>query len=55
MRLNYLFDLLIERGFKDKFFEDKFNYFLGLAEENKCKRFSDKNLLNFYLSHITST
>jgi len=47
-----LFDLIIERGLKDKFFEDKFYYLLGLADKTNQK-ISDKNILNFYLSHIT--
>ena len=47
-----LFDLLIERGLKDKFFEDKFYYLLGLADRTN-EKISDKNILNFYLSHIT--
>lgn len=48
-----LYDLMIERGFKDKFFENKFYYLLGLAEETSQK-ILDNNLLNFYLSYITS-
>jgi len=46
-------DLLIERGFKDKFFEDKINFLLGLTEKT-TQKILDNNLLNFYLSHITS-
>ncbi len=48
-----LFDLTQERGLKDKFFEDKFYYLLGVIEKTNQK-VSDKNILNFYLSHITS-
>ena len=48
-----VFDLLRERGFKDKFFEDKINFLLGLSEKT-IQKISDKNLLNFYLSYITS-
>ena len=48
-----VFDLLKERGFKESFFEDKINFLLGLKEKTNQK-ISDKNLLNFYLSHITS-
>jgi len=47
------FDLLKERGFKDKFFEEKINYLLGVSEKTSQKILDD-NLLNFYISHITS-
>ena len=48
-----IFDLLIERGFKDKFFEDKVNFLLGINDKTNQKILDD-NLLNFYLSYITS-
>ena len=48
-----IFDLLIERGFKDKFFENKINFLLGFSDKTEQK-ILDNNLLNFYLSHITS-
>jgi len=48
-----ILDLLKERGFKDKFFENKINFLLGFAETTSQKILDD-NLLNFYLSHITS-
>jgi len=48
------FDLLKERGFKDKFFESKINFLLGITEQSSDKKILDNNLLNFYLSHITS-
>ena len=48
-----IFDLLIERGFKDKFFEDKINFLLGIKNDT-TQKILDNNLLNFYLSHITS-
>ena len=48
-----IFDLLKERGFKDKFFEDKVNFLLGITSKTNQK-ILDNNLLNFYLSHITS-
>ena len=48
-----VFDLLRERGFKDKFFEDKINFLLGITEKT-TQKISDNNLLNFYFSHITS-
>ena len=46
-------DLLKEKGFKDKFFENKINFLLGFAETTSQKVL-DNNLVNFYLSHITS-
>ena len=46
-------DLLKERGFKDKFFEDKINFLLGITAKTDQK-IVDNNLLNFYISHITS-
>ena len=49
-----ILDLLKEEGFKDKFFEDKINFLLGLTEKTSQKILDD-NLLNFYLSHITSS
>ena len=48
-----VYDLLKERGFKNNFFEDKINYLLGVSETTDQKILDD-NLLNFYLSHITS-
>ena len=48
-----VFDLLNERGFKDKFFEDRINFLLGISNKINTKNLDD-NLLNFYLSHITS-
>jgi len=48
-----IFDLLIEKGLQDKFFEDKINYLLGFKESTNQK-ILDNNLLNFYLSHVTS-
>jgi len=49
-----IYDLLKERGFEDKFFEIKINFLLGIAEKSGDKKILDDNLLNFYLSHITS-
>jgi len=46
-------ELLRERGFKDKFFDDKINFLLGLTKETSQK-ILDNNLLNFYFSYITS-
>ena len=48
-----IFDLLKERGFKDKFFEDKINFLLGV-ENKTTQKILDNNLLNFYFSHITT-
>ena len=48
-----IFDLLLDRGFKDKFFENKINFLLGIKEKND-EKILDNNLLNFYLSHVTS-
>ena len=48
-----VFELMKERGFSEKFFEDKINYLLGISDKTNQKILDD-NLLNFYLSHITS-
>jgi len=48
-----IFDLLKEKGFTDSFFEDKINFLLGVSGTT-VQKVSDKNLLNFYFSHITS-
>ena len=50
---NIVFDLLKERGFKDKFFEEKINFLLGISNKT-TQTVLDDNLLNFYFSHITS-
>ncbi len=47
------FDLLKEIGFKDKFFEKKFNYLIGY-DETIDTEVSETSLLNFHLSHITN-
>ena len=47
------FDLMKEEGFKDVFFEKKFSYLMGY-EEIANEDISDKNLLDFHLSHRTS-
>ena len=46
------FDLLKENGFKQDFFEKKFTYLMGY-EENVSEEISEKNLLDFHLSHRT--
>ena len=48
-----ILDLLKEKGFKDKFFEDKVSFLLGITDKT-TDNMLDNNLLNFYLSHITS-
>ena len=48
-----IFDLLKERGLNDEFFEDKINFLLGITDKS-TQKILDNNLLNFYLSHITS-
>ena len=46
------FDMLIERGLEDKFFEDKINFLLGITSKT-TQKINDKNLLYFYLSQTT--
>ena len=48
-----LFDLKKETGFKDDFFEDKFNFLMDYIE-NADSKISDVNILNFFLSHRTN-
>ena len=48
-----IFDLAVERGLKDNFFEDKINFLMGI-KETTSQKILDDNLLNFYLSHITN-
>ena len=48
-----IFDLAKESGMKDKFFEDKINFLLGISNKT-TQKILDNNLLNFYFSHITS-
>ena len=47
-----IFDIIKDRGFKDKFFEDKINFLLGTTDRTEQK-ILDNNLFNFYLSHVT--
>ena len=47
-----IYDLKKESGFNDNFFEEKFNYFMGYSSKNKIN--SEKNILDFHLSHKTS-
>jgi len=48
-----VYELLKERGLKDKFFENKINFLLGITEKTNQK-ILDNNILNFYFSHITN-
>ena len=48
-----IFDILKEGGFEDDFFEDKINFLLGITNKTNPK-ILDNNLLNFYLSYVTS-
>ncbi len=47
-----LLDLLREQKQSDKFYDDKINFLLGVADKTS-KKVNEKNLLNFYLSSIT--
>ena len=47
-----LFDLKSEFGNLNKFFVEKFNILMGYKEKDEI--ISDKNILNFHLSHITN-
>ena len=49
-----LFDLDKENGLEDQFFENKFNFLVGYVDESN-KKISDKNILNFHLSHRTNS
>ncbi len=49
-----IFDLFIENESKDKFFENKINFLLGVSDKTDQK-IVDNNLLNFYLSYITNS
>ena len=48
-----LYDLNKETGFKDDFYEDKFNFLMEYTEKAD-ENISDKNILNFHLSHRTN-
>ena len=48
------YDLLNEKGSIDNFYNKKINYLLGYTEEVDGE-VSDKNLLNFYLSHVANS
>ena len=48
-----IFDLLQESGFKDDFFEDRIKFLLGITDKTN-EKVLDNNLLDFYLSYVTS-
>ena len=48
-----LLDLLREQKQSDKFYDDKINFLLGVSDKTTNK-INENNLLNFYLSSITS-
>ena len=48
-----LLDLLREQKQSDKFYDDKINFLLGVTDKTTNK-INEKNLLNFYLSSITT-
>ena len=48
------FDLMKELDFKDEFFETKFNFIMGYTADDE-KQISEKNILDFYLSHRTNS
>ena len=48
-----LLDLLREQKQSDKFYDDKINFLLGVTDKT-INKISEKNLLNFYLSSITT-
>ncbi|MDC0618794.1 hypothetical protein OAO89_00570 [Pelagibacteraceae bacterium] len=48
-----LLDLLREQKQSDKFYDDKINFLLGVSEKTTDK-INENNLLNFYLSSITT-
>ena len=49
-----LLDLLREQNLSNKFYDNRINFLLGLTEKTDNK-IDDKNLLNFYLSSITTS
>jgi len=48
-----LFDLIKETGFQDEFYENKFYFLMEYIEKNDGK-ISDKDILDFHLSHRTN-
>ena len=48
------FDLMKELDFKDEFFETKFNFIIGYTADDE-EQISEKNILDFHLSHRTNS
>ena len=48
-----LYDLLKELGFNENFYDDKFNFLMGYSS-NSNEKVSEKDILNFHLSHRTN-
>ena len=46
-----IYDLKKETGFNDNFFDEKFNFLMGYSDKVKIN--SEKNILDFHLSHKT--
>lgn len=47
------FDLIKELDFNDEFFEKKYNFIMGYTSDDE-KQISEKNILDFHLSHKTN-
>ena len=47
------FDLMKELDFNDEFFENKYNFIMGYTSDDE-KQISEKNILDFHLSHRTN-
>ena len=47
------FDLMKELDFNDEFFEKKYNFIMGYISDDE-KQISEKNILDFHLSHRTN-
>ena len=47
------FDLMKELDFNDEFFEKKYNFIIGYTSDDE-KQISEKNILDFHLSHRTN-
>ena len=48
-----VYEIMKEDGFKDKFFENKILYLLGITDSSD-QIVKDDNLFNFFISHITA-
>ena len=49
-----LLDLMKERGFQEKFYENKINFLMGYSNQPDVE-ISEKTILDFHLSHRTNT